>query len=284
MDTYWMSMLGGQVRYIDVGGVSTRVLESGDPNSKTTVLMLHGASGHNENFVGNVVPMQSAGHLLAPDLLGHGLNSRPAGIDYSLDAVIKHIESLITTLGAKDVALVGLSLGGLVACHVAARHPKVVTKLVLACSGGIMPDGPAQPPIHRLSEGTKNLFANPSQDAVRSRFERMINLPETLSSEMVECREYFLRYPGAEETVVSVLADYDDNRDKYDAGPSLLGSIAAKTLYCWGAFNDPKPDVAKRAAALQPDASVEVFESSGHWPHVEEADHFNSIVLDFLKK
>ena len=69
--------------------------------------------------------------LAALDLPGHGHSDGPAsaGIDPASQA--DDIAAAITDLCAPPVALVGMSLGGLVALNVADRHPHLVERLIL---------------------------------------------------------------------------------------------------------------------------------------------------------
>src|SRR3546814_15230247 len=63
-------------RFIDAGGIRTRILTSGSPD-KPLLLLIHGTGGHAEAYVRN---MQSPGeHLwtVAMDLVGHGWSDRP---------------------------------------------------------------------------------------------------------------------------------------------------------------------------------------------------------------
>lgn len=280
--SYWQAMIEGQVRHVQIGRVSTRILEAGDPNASRMVLLLHGSGGHAENFVTNVVPLSAAGYVVAPDLLGHGLNDRPTDVTYSFRGMIDQTKELIEYFDPLEVTVVGLSLGGLVAAHVAKEMPSRVKQLVFVCSGGLTPNGPEDNTLPRLSDGVAALFDNPTADAVRTRFERMIHGPENLTDEMVNLREYMLRKPGARETVVSVLRDYDDHRDVYDANAVILQNIEADTLFCWGAHNHPGPEIAEKAAALMGRAKVEVFADSGHWPHIEEEEMFHRVMLEFM--
>lgn len=68
--------------------------------------------------------------VLRPDLPGHGASTPPpvgAGVAAYTDAVVSGLDSD----GVDDVVAVGISLGGLVAQDLAARHPHRVTGLVL---------------------------------------------------------------------------------------------------------------------------------------------------------
>ncbi|AOT60318.1 alpha/beta fold hydrolase [Streptomyces rubrolavendulae] len=73
-----------------------------------------------------------AGHRsLLVDLLGHGHSDRPVSFAYTLE---DHADALAADLRAADVAgaeLVAHSMGGSVAVVLAARHPDLVSRLVL---------------------------------------------------------------------------------------------------------------------------------------------------------
>jgi 3-oxoadipate enol-lactonase len=66
--------------------------------------------------------------MVAHDLPAHGGRSRPENLSMAMfaDDVVEHFE------GPLDV--VGLSMGGMVALHVALRHPERVRSLVVACT------------------------------------------------------------------------------------------------------------------------------------------------------
>lgn len=53
---------------------------------------------------------------------------------YSLEDMARDQVLAMQALGLKDVALYGVSQGGMVAQHIAATHPELVWKLVLGCS------------------------------------------------------------------------------------------------------------------------------------------------------
>ena len=53
---------------------------------------------------------------------------------YSLEEMARDQVLAMQALGLKDVALYGVSQGGMVAQHIAATHPELVWKLVLGCS------------------------------------------------------------------------------------------------------------------------------------------------------
>ena len=59
---------------------------------------------------------------------------KDVGSGYSLEDMARDQVLAMQTLGLSDVALYGVSQGGMVAQHIAATHPELVWKLVLGCS------------------------------------------------------------------------------------------------------------------------------------------------------
>ena len=68
--------------------------------------------------------------LVRYDKRGMGLSQRDLE-DYSLEAQVADLASLIEHLGLEDFALFGSSQGGVIALAYAAKHPEVVSHLIL---------------------------------------------------------------------------------------------------------------------------------------------------------
>jgi 3-oxoadipate enol-lactonase len=80
--------------------------------------------------------------VIAPDLPGHG--RQPAGDPTSVESMADGVAALLRNLGVRDVALVGMSLGGSVAQAVAIRHPDLVSRLgLIDTTAWYGPDAPA---------------------------------------------------------------------------------------------------------------------------------------------
>jgi 2-succinyl-6-hydroxy-2,4-cyclohexadiene-1-carboxylate synthase len=105
------------------------------------LLALHGftgCAGFWAPFAKDVAP---GWHVLAPDLPGHGATGDPfAGNDMAAEA-----DSLANQLDG-PVTVLGYSLGGRLALHLALRHPALVRRLVLvgASAGLESPDARAE--------------------------------------------------------------------------------------------------------------------------------------------
>jgi pimeloyl-ACP methyl ester carboxylesterase len=70
--------------------------------------------------------------VVAPDLRGYGLSSKPGNVDaYGLDRLVEDVRALADHLGAARIELVGHDWGGVIAWAFAARHPDRLAKLVI---------------------------------------------------------------------------------------------------------------------------------------------------------
>ncbi len=76
-------------------------------------------------------PLRGRRSLLI-DLLGHGYSDKPLDFAYTREAHARTIVALIDALGLRECGLVGHSMGGSIAAHVATARPDVVSLLILA--------------------------------------------------------------------------------------------------------------------------------------------------------
>jgi pimeloyl-ACP methyl ester carboxylesterase len=117
-------------KYADVNGINLYYETHG---SGRPLVLLHGGLGSGEMF-GPVIPLLAERHLvIAPDLQGHG---RTADIDRPIDVrlMADDIAALIDHLGLDQPDVVGYSLGGGVALHLAFKHPTKIRRLVAAAA------------------------------------------------------------------------------------------------------------------------------------------------------
>lgn len=92
------------------------------------VVFLHGLLGSGTNFrsiITQAALLQAADrsgipHMLTVDLPGHGRNGPDGGVlAYDIEALASRVGDALYSAGYSDVTLVGHSLGGKVACHLA---------------------------------------------------------------------------------------------------------------------------------------------------------------------
>lgn len=116
------------------------------PSLATTVtgtgpglLLAHGATGSIEGNFAPVLPALAAAHtVVAPDYPGSG-ETPVADVPLELEALADAVVDAAVRHGVERFAVLGFSLGTLVAVRAAVRHPERVTALVLT-AGFARPD------------------------------------------------------------------------------------------------------------------------------------------------
>ncbi|MGN6712751.1 alpha/beta fold hydrolase [Anaerocolumna jejuensis] len=105
-----------------------------------TILFLH--SGYSRGiiaFSGQIQPFFNQYRLLLPDFRGHG-RTTAINRDWDTAVIADDMAGFIEKLDLGKVHLIGYSLGGGVALHLAAKHPELVKSIVTIGCGGV-PDG-----------------------------------------------------------------------------------------------------------------------------------------------
>jgi pimeloyl-ACP methyl ester carboxylesterase len=103
------------------------------------LLLAHGATGSIEGNFAPVLPALAAAHtVVAPDYPGSG-DTPVAGAPLDLDELTDAVVDSAVRRGVGRFAVLGFSLGTLVAVRAAVRHPERVTALVLT-AGFARPD------------------------------------------------------------------------------------------------------------------------------------------------
>ncbi len=97
----------------------------------TPVLMLHDLGSSAATFEHLTTPLVSAGReLVAVDLPGTGRSDPVAGSD--LSAYVEHLALMFPSLGVDPIDVLGHGFGGYLAASLAARHPRLIRRLILA--------------------------------------------------------------------------------------------------------------------------------------------------------
>ncbi|MFI1329759.1 alpha/beta fold hydrolase [Streptomyces sp. NPDC020845] len=103
------------------------------PGQEPARVYVHGLGATSPAYFAEIAvhPLLTGRRSLLIDLLGHGISDRPTDFDYTLES---HADTLAEALASADVTgaeLIAHSMGGSVAIVLAARHPHLVSRLVL---------------------------------------------------------------------------------------------------------------------------------------------------------
>jgi pimeloyl-ACP methyl ester carboxylesterase len=96
------------------------------------VLCLHGLMRNGRDFE-ELAPHLAARHrIIVPDVRGRGFSARdPNFHNYRIPVYVQDVLTLLAGLGAARVAIIGTSMGGLIAMMLAATQPGLVSGVVL---------------------------------------------------------------------------------------------------------------------------------------------------------
>jgi pimeloyl-ACP methyl ester carboxylesterase len=239
--------------------------ESGDG---PVVVLLHGAGSSYRTWHRVAPPLAVSHRVLAVDLPGFGTSAAPPN-GYDPRLVADRVAESLHQLGAARYDLVGHSLGGAVATHLAARHPHRVGRLVLIAPLGLRPVSPltaqAAAAAFAMVLRLRRLLvarhaANPAARRVALR--RVVFDPVALSA--IDARLMINASADATRTAAAVRAVLSEDL----AG--VLACVAAPVTLIWGRrdriLNPAAISVAQHA---QPTLRVIHVERCGHLPMLE---------------
>ncbi|HET9450177.1 MAG TPA: alpha/beta fold hydrolase, partial [Aggregicoccus sp.] len=90
-----------------------------------TVLLLHGKNFSGAYWERTARALSARGYrVVIPDQVGFGKSSKPVSFQYSLHALAAHTRALLESLGVERAAVVGHSMGGMVAVRFALLAPE----------------------------------------------------------------------------------------------------------------------------------------------------------------
>jgi pimeloyl-ACP methyl ester carboxylesterase len=115
-----------EVETVAVGDMQVRVSGTGFP-----LILLHGYTTTSEFWREQVEAFSDRWRVIRPNLPGHGISPHPTTRDYTIDAFVGDLEGLFRHFSLSRAALVGLSMGGVIAQQFALKNPQLLQALVL---------------------------------------------------------------------------------------------------------------------------------------------------------
>jgi 2-hydroxymuconate-semialdehyde hydrolase len=225
-----------------------------------------------------VIPALSAGRrVIAPDQLGFGGTATGEQRTYGRAAWTGHALSLLDTLAAGTVDIIGNSMGGAVALSIAAARPEAVRRVVLMGSMGV---AMALPP------GLDEVWGyTPGTEQMRRVIGLFAHNRDLITDELVE-----LRYRASIDPPVrdSWAAMFPPPRQRWVDDLALSGAelaaIRAPVLMVHGRDDRVVPWRSSSAQLLEllPDARLHVLAGCGHWTMIERTADFLAVVQPFL--
>jgi pimeloyl-ACP methyl ester carboxylesterase len=259
-----------------------------DSGTGPALLFIHGLLGSQKQWVHLVDRLDEDHRLIVPDLFGHGESAKPVG-DYSLGAHAATLRDLLDRLGIEQVSLVGHSLGGGIAMVFAYLFPERVDKLVLVASGGL---GREVSPLLRSATlpGAEYVLPVIASGWMRDRLASAGRLLGSVGlrpgRDLTEVWDGFTSLGDADTRrafLATTRAVIDPGGQSVNAHDYLPDATPIPTLVVWGTKDRMIPAWhAASATASMENCRVELFQGSGHFPHLDDPERFATLVREFV--
>jgi len=277
VSTFTFVLYGQNVRmaYMDVKPTT--------PANGQTVVLLHGFNFFGEAWRGTIDVLAREGfRVIVPDQIGFGRSSKPF-IPYTFNDMAINTRRLLEHLGIDRAAIVGHSMGGMLASRFAMAYPAVTTHVVMVNQIGLTDARPGRAPRY-LDDAYDTTRAIPprSYETVRQSITRYfvtwkpeyekyvrIHWGWTLSPDWAR----FSRVRAALTQMLSaetVVYDWQH--------------IKSKALVIGGAKDTPAyAEQARHVAESIPGAELALIDNVGHVPQFESPEIFHAKLIQFLK-
>ncbi|KAA9027034.1 alpha/beta fold hydrolase [Niallia endozanthoxylica] len=266
-----------QSKNIEVNGISTHYLESGQGEP---ILLIHG-SGPGVTAEANwrlVIPRLSENfHVYAPDIVGFGYTERPEDIQYGVETWTNHLISFIETIGESRVHIIGNSLGGALALHIANKRPDLVNRMVLMGAAGLP---------FMVTYGLDKVWGyEPSVENMKRLLEIFAYNQDFATDELAQLRYEASIQPGLQEAFSKMFAEPRQEKLNQLALPEeQLKKIEQPVLMIHGREDIvvPYKETSLRYLELLPNSELHIFSKCGHWTQIEKKNEFAELCENFF--
>jgi epoxide hydrolase 4 len=280
--------------YADLGEVRLHYVEAGDG---PLVVLLHGFPDFCYGWRFQIPALAGAGfRVLAPDMRGYNLSSRPEGVSaYAPAKLAADVRDLIAERGASSAFVAGHDWGAAVAWLTAIRHPEAVVRLAIL----------NVPHPRRMIEALRR----PGRQLLRSWYMFVFQLPQLPERGLAAGDWWALRQPFGDARAGAFTPD---DLDRYREAWSQPGAATAMLNYYRAALRRPPGGAAGRSLApvkaptlviwgerdrhlgaelAEPhpedvpalDRVVRLPEAS-HWVQHDEPDRVSELLIDFFRR
>lgn len=226
-------------------------------------------------------PLPKSFYVTAFDQRGLGQSDKPQ-LDYTMEDYADDAAALMEERGWAQAHVIGVSFGGMVALHLALRHPERIKKLVLCCTspGGSMPSYP----FHDL----------PVDISPKERMASLMGVNDTRRDEAWQAEHAEQMEQMFQYTIDHAIADHQTPTFQEGARRQLLaraghnveaqlGDISHETLVCAGKYDGIAPvDNQHAMAAAIPHSELRWYEG-GHLFMIQDKKVWSEII-EFLDR
>ena len=272
-------------RDIEAGGKRLRVLDLGTGNA-VPILFVHGFGADLNTWMFNQPGLAESRRAVAIDLPGHGGSVKEVGTGDAAGFAAAVADAL-ASLGIEKAHLVGHSMGGAIAVHVASHQPDRVASLTLIAPAG-------------LGAEINSAFIDGFVRAQRRRelqevLTLLVHDPALVSRQMVEDVLRYKRLDGMQAALETIARAWFPGDCQAIDIRGELAELPMPVQIVWGRDDRIIPvaqaeDLMARCAigggqlSRLDLAGVHILDGAGHLPHMEKAGEVNRLIAGFISR
>lgn len=268
-------------------------------NGKNIVLF-HGKNFNGAYWGTTIEALTNEGfRVIVPDQIGFGKSSKPRHFHYTFQQLAQNTKSLLDTLGIEKTAVLGHSMGGMLATRFVLMYPDIIEKFILENPIGLedwklkVPYKPVEwwykNELKKSYEGIKKYqLVNYYDSKWKSEYDQWVNLlagwtlnsnyniiawNNALTYDMIFTQPVLYEFKNITSPTLLIIG----TRDRTALGKPLVTEEVRKTM---GLYNE----LGKKTQKAIPHSELVEIENVGHLPHIEKFESFIKPLIRFLKK
>ncbi len=265
-------------------------------NAKGAVVLLHGKNFYGNYWKNTIDALVAGGYrVVVPDQVGFGKSGKP-DIHYSFDLLAANTLKLLDYLKIEKAAVLGHSMGGMLAVRIARDYPQRTTALIMENPIGLEDYRFKIPPLPIEAVYDREL-KNTDPEKIRAFLKRYFVRWDESYETFVEVRSRIAlggEYPrfAKSSALTYQMIHQQPVRHEFHliSVPTLLvigqedrstlgrGQVPEEVIKTMGNY----PVLGKQSAKDIPGSKLIELDGVGHIPHLEAPDRFHTPLLEFL--
>lgn len=267
-------------------------------NGKNVVL-LHGKNFNGAYWKSTIDALAKQGYrVIVPDQIGFGKSSKPEAFQYSFHQLARNTKQVLDELDVEEAAVLGHSMGGMLATRFALMYPKTAQQLILVNPIGLE-DYSRFAPYMPIEWWYKNELES-DYDSIRkyqqanyydgkwkSEYDEWVNIlagwtkhdayeivawNAALTYDMIYTQPVVYEFSQVTCPTLLIIG----TRDRTALGKPLVSEEVRKTM---GRYDQ----LGEQTREKIPNAKLVEIENVGHLPHIEAFDGFIAPLSNFLQ-
>lgn len=264
------------------------------------IVLIHGKNFNGAYWKTTIEALTKEGYrVIVPDQIGFGKSSKPLHFHYTFQQLAQNTKLLLDTLKIEKTAILGHSMGGMLATRFTLMYPNTIEKLILENPIGLedwklkVPYKPVEWWYHNelkksYSGIKKYQLENYYDNKWKAEYDEWVNLlagwtlnsdyktiawNAALTYDMIFTQPVVYEFKNITAPTLLIIG----TRDRTALGKPLVTEEVRKTMGLYSKLG-------KKTQMEIPNSELVEIENVGHLPHIEKFKSFIEPLINFLKR